>query len=353
VRRVIIPASVDDPDAADFIGAITVRNAALRLATGSDDLAFTPADMLPNWSNPEFRPLRMFVAVEHGEVVGRGVYDMIAGVDAPEVMVIIEVAPTAVRRGVGTALFDRLREESVADGRAFIQAHSSVPIGDAAEWLEAPTGFGRIPLDSPGAQFAIATGATLEQVERTSRLAVPTDPLHLQELFDEARAAAGADYRVISWVGETPEDRIDDLASLMTRMSTEAPTAGLEASEAVWDASRVRARDATHGERGGSLCVSVAEYIPTGHLVAFTDLSAPGDTDQAILQGKTLVLTEHRGHRLGMLLKVANLQLLANLRPGHSGILTFNAEENRPMLAVNEAIGFEPVGYDAVWKLAL
>ncbi len=62
------------------------------------------------------------------------------------------------------------------------------------------------------------------------------------------------------------------------------------------------------------------------------------------------MLAEHRGHRLGMLLKVANLQELAHYAPEAPLVFTFNAEENRHMLNVNEAVGFRAVGYDGAWK---
>jgi hypothetical protein len=79
----------------------------------------------------------------------------------------------------------------------------------------------------------------------------------------------------------------------------------------------------------------------------------PPQASRAVTQEDTLVLREHRGHRLGMLLKLANLQFLERVHPGHPAIVTFNAEENRPMLSVNEHVGFVPVGYEAVWKRTL
>ena len=51
-----------------------------------------------------------------------------------------------------------------------------------------------------------------------------------------------------------------------------------------------------------------------------------------------------------MLLKAANIRLLQSAAPGHPSIMTFNAEENRHMLDVNEALGFEPMGYAGAWK---
>jgi hypothetical protein len=88
-------------------------------------------------------------------------------------------------------------------------------------------------------------------------------------------------------------------------------------------------------------------------LAGFTRVSVPHDTTRAVGQWDTIVLREHRGHRLGMLLKVANLQLLDEAGPGHPSVLTWNAEENRPMLAVNEAVGFVPIGYEGAWRKEL
>ena len=62
------------------------------------------------------------------------------------------------------------------------------------------------------------------------------------------------------------------------------------------------------------------------------------------------MLRDHRGHRLGMLVKAANLvQLLRSPRDA-TAVTTFNAEDNRPMLDVNEALGFEAIGLEGNWQ---
>jgi hypothetical protein len=50
-----------------------------------------------------------------------------------------------------------------------------------------------------------------------------------------------------------------------------------------------------------------------------------------------------------MLLKIANLTYLEEVSPGHPSATTWNAEENRPMLDVNEAIGFVGVAFEGIW----
>ena len=62
------------------------------------------------------------------------------------------------------------------------------------------------------------------------------------------------------------------------------------------------------------------------------------------------MLKSHRGHRLGLLLKAANLRQLRDVSPGTVVITTFNAEDNRPMLDVNEALGFRAIGYEGSWQ---
>jgi len=98
------------------------------------------------------------------------------------------------------------------------------------------------------------------------------------------------------------------------------------------------------------MLTSAVLHAPSGNLAGFTQLSVPAELERPVWQEDTLVLREHRGHRLGMLLKIANLQHLARLHPGHPSVITFNAEENRHMLDVNDAIGFTPMGYEGAWK---
>ncbi len=99
--------------------------------------------------------------------------------------------------------------------------------------------------------------------------------------------------------------------------------------------------------------MAAVEHIPSGQLVAFNGLSVPEDRARPVDQGVTLVLKEHRGHRLGMAVKIANIEQLQAFSPSSPFIMTGNAEENRPMLDVNEAVGFVPAGYVGAWKKTL
>ena len=60
-------------------------------------------------------------------------------------------------------------------------------------------------------------------------------------------------------------------------------------------------------------------------------------------QQLTAVVRAHRGHRLGLLVKTAMLDMLADAEPQLEWIATGNAAENAHMIAVNERLGYEVV----------
>jgi RimJ/RimL family protein N-acetyltransferase len=81
--------------------------------------------------------------------------------------------------------------------------------------------------------------------------------------------------------------------------------------------------------------------VKGGEAVAQTDIAVqPGATGKA-LQWGTYVHRDHRGHRLGTAVKVANLRALQRGRPDVRQVDTQNAETNRWMVGINERLGFE------------
>ena len=74
---------------------------------------------------------------------------------------------------------------------------------------------------------------------------------------------------------------------------------------------------------------------------------------ESLIQQDTLVAEEHRGHRLGLLVKAANLRRAQEKWPRARSVLTWNASENQHMLAINTALGFRPAGYEGEWQKRL
>jgi len=136
---------------------------------------------------------------------------------------------------------------------------------------------------------------------------------------------------------------------LLTRMSTDAPSAGLEEPEDEWTVERLLTDEESNAGVRIALTTAV-EHVPSGALVGFTEIAVPTEQDRPPWQEDTLVLREHRGHRLGLLLKAENLRLLQERHSERRSITTYNAEENRHMLDVNEALGFRPFIYEGAWR---
>ena len=349
ISEVAIPASLDAADAAEFLACVDVRNAVCRDDSGTDDLSYTAAELLPGWQKSTVELKRMFAARLDGRLVARGVYETRTNEAADTVWLMAEVLPDARGYGVGEALAQHLEKLAFDEGktRAIVYAPSWKTGGIR---IPSPTGFGSVPAGTPEVRLLQGLGYTLEQVERGSRMTMPLDNATLQTIHAAAVAAAGADYRVHTWAGPTPPQWRAGIAHLLTRMSTDAPTAGLEEPEDPWTVERLLEDEAQEAHSPRTSVVAAVEHLPSGALAGFTEMTVPAEAERAVSQEDTIVVREHRGHRLGMLLKAANLFWVEEVAPGHPSVITYNAEENRHMLGVNEALGFVPFVYEGAWR---
>ena len=347
----VVPASVDAPDAGDFVAMVRTRNEIYREINGTDDEDADPAELLPLFHHSEYTQRIWWIVRLDDEVVG-GV-----GVELPHeegshvAYGWIELLQRVWSRGIGSAAHDLIERTAREHGRTVLQMWAAHVHADG-EQLAPPTGFGSVPRDH-AARFLLRHGYTLEQIERQSALTLDAaGAARIDDLLAAAQAAS-AGYEVVQWMLPTPDALADDYAWMKSRMSTDAPAADLEVDEETWDAARVRDHDARYLESGRTLQVTAARHIATGRLVAFNELVAGIDRTRATMQEDTLVLREHRGHRLGMLVKCAGLVAWRDVAPHSPRVLTWNAEENRPMLDINETIGFAPMLYNGAWKKPL
>jgi hypothetical protein len=70
-------------------------------------------------------------------------------------------------------------------------------------------------------------------------------------------------------------------------------------------------------------------------------------------QEDTLVLPAHRGHRLGLRIKIDNLLQVRTYEPALRLVDTWNADANSHLIAINEALGYRPVSRHSEWELQL
>jgi hypothetical protein len=76
-------------------------------------------------------------------------------------------------------------------------------------------------------------------------------------------------------------------------------------------------------------------------MAAVTAVETDPDNPAWAHQLLTAVTREHRGHRLGLLVKTAMLEWLATAEPAVEHIVTGNAAVNQHMIDINEQLGYE------------
>lgn len=158
-------------------------------------------------------------------------------------------------------------------------------------------------------------------------------------------------YRLHQWVDVAPEALVGDAAVLKQRMSTDAPLEELDWDPEVWDAARYREEEEATRLRGRLRLSTAVEDCATGRLAGLTEIAISHLAPQVGYQWATLVLPEHRGRGLGLLLKTHNHHFTAARSPQTRWLNTWNAESNSYMVQVNDVLGYEPREYWTEWQL--
>jgi hypothetical protein len=195
--------------------------------------------------------------------------------------------------------------------------------------------------DHPCRAFAERRGYRLANVEVERRLDLPVSDERLTELATAA-APHHAEYRIETFVDDVPEDLIPSFCELLGLLAVEAPTGDIEfepeiVTREAYDAMGDRLR-----AQGRTLYITLA-IDAAGQAVADTVLSVPNADADNVHQWATLVRREHRGHRLGLAIKVQNLRAMQAAHPERRRVWTCNAEANASMVSINETLGFKPV----------
>lgn len=294
----------------------------------TETLAAWRACLLAPWSGD---PVRLLVAADHDDrVLGHALVELPVH-DNPHVGLLeLHVAAHQRRRGLGRSLLAAaaglLRQERRRT--LIIEAR----VGSALE------------------AFAAAAGAQPKCVEvRRDQQIGALDLIAVSALRGDAeRAAAG--YRVEGWVGRTPEHRLADLGRLIETLN-DAPLGGLDYDDERWDAERVARRDRFVEVARLRLHVLLA-FAADGTPAGYTEVAVSEDGTYGWQWG-TGVDPEHRGHRLGLLLKAAMVERLRAQEPALRVVSTWNAAENQHMIRINELLGYVPVDQATEWQLAI
>ncbi|MEQ4302595.1 GNAT family N-acetyltransferase [Plantactinospora sp. B6F1] len=253
---------------------------------------------------------------------------------------VLAVHPEYRRRGVGRALYEYAVRIVREEGRKRVIGEVATTSPEAA-----PT--------APGDAFAAAIGAKAALADVRRRLDLTTlDDAELDRLLAEGLARAEG-YSVVRWQGPTPDEYAEDIAYLDSRLISDAPLGDLTWEAARPEVTRLREMEQAHQERGHHWYNSAARHDATGTLVAWTAIGMSAGCDWHGFQQITLVEPAHRGHRLGIVIKVDNLRHIREHEPALRVLDTFNAAVNGHMISINEALGFRAVAGMNSWQATL
>lgn len=281
----------------------------------------------------EHRDVLLWLAEQDGRAVGAAclllpLRDNV-GLAQPK----LYVRPDARGRGIGTTLLEVVERAAHQHGRTslltFVSSARQTP-------------------ETSGSRFAERHGFThrLTEIRHVQRRPFPLD--EIATAVEAAKPFAAA-YEVITWRDRAPDEHVRDYARLEGRLSTDSPVGELDYEGEVWDEDRIRTMEKRQ-EQAGRTMWAAAAIAPDGLMAGFTQIVMAHDSDRDALQDTTIVDPAHRGNRLGIVLKAANLERILADRPGVQQVWTWNADTNSHMIAINEIMGYHAEGWDKAFQ---
>ena len=236
--------------------------------------------------------------------------------------VFVWVAPDATRRGVGTRLVRHAEDQLRSRGRRVAQGQARIGVDRA----------------NGNRQFAERMGYVLANTEVERRLPLPADPVLLDRLAAEAEPHHHA-YTIRVEVGPVADDLAPSYVALKNLFPVEVPNGDLDVEVGHDTVDEVHTQDRQIAEAGRQ---RVAAYAldDGGQVVGYAVAAVSSADFDHVDQWGTLVHPAHRGHRLGMAVKCAQVRAISTMFPDKRLITTTNAETNAAMVGINEALGF-------------
>lgn len=325
---VVVVRPVDLEDEADLLAWYAFEKHVHDLER-SDAPFWGAADVLamvrPDDPEERFHP---FVAELDGRTVAGGMVHipLLDNLDKAYGELVVE--PSLRGRGVGDLMVGHVLDTARSEGRRVVVVEAQLPPDHDA--------------NHPVRRFAARHGFRLANQEMRRFLDLPVPDDRLAALSAEA-AAHHTGYRIATYEGAVPEELRQSLVDLHNQLAVDAPTGEID-FEAGGATVETYLRHAVQwAESGRRTYETVA--VREGRVVAHSTLSVPppGQGMPFLNQWGTFVDRAHRGHRLGLAVKVASLRHVQARHPERTRISTTNALANRHMVAINEQLGFRPV----------
>jgi RimJ/RimL family protein N-acetyltransferase len=230
------------------------------------------------------------------------------------------VHPEHRRRGHGTAMLAEVLRQTSELGRRTLW------MGCAAD-------------DTGAANFLKRNGlAYASHDARRYQWPQQLDHDQLDQLYQKAGRAAEA-YELTRAMVPTNEHLLAELVEV-TAAINDAPMGELDFEDEKFDLQRLKDFEYASQMQGERLYRVFARHRETGAVGGHTVMMVQPKQPTYAGQYDTAVHRDHRGHRLGLLLKIEMMHWLAEVEPQVERIETWNNADNSYMINVNEAIGY-------------
>ena len=259
-----------------------------------------PERMLAAWFGLGFTgdPAQAWFApgAEPGSVLGWYRLELTDLENTDRAMLVLVVHPAHRRQGLGRALLRHAARRAAADGRSLLWGETRDGSPGGVRHRR-----GREAGDTAGVRRGLdlrtlpagKIGRCAGRRRRGGRLL----PAALDRR--DPRGVPAPFARVLNAFNDAPHDE------------------GVE--EESWDADRVRERNDARCAVPSPALTIAALHDASGELAAISELSVDPDDPEWGHQGLTAVTSQHRGHRLGLLVKTAMLEWLADTEPQVGG----------------------------------
>lgn len=277
-----------------------------------------------------------FLAWDDERAVGHAVVSG-STVDNPALAYVdVVVRPDRRREGIGTRLLERAEAAAREHGRTTLTGEVHAPVDGT----------------SPGLAMALTRDYRVD-IEDGVKVADLRTTRHTWPGLAAEVAPAHSGYRFVTAWSPVPDDVALAFCEIDNRFYELAPAGEVQREAKTLDLERFRAREELFARAGRHELITVA--FPDrgdgtdgtdgadGRAAAFSALVISDSATHRAQQGGTVVLPEHRGHRLGLACKLANHRALVERFPEVEWIVTYNADVNAAMNAVNDQLGFRVV----------
>ena len=194
--------------------------------------------------------------------------------------------------------------------------------------------------DDPGARRFLEQhgfGYASHDARRRQALA-EVDPATVERLFASALGRS-ADYQLERHRPPFTEALLGELVEV-TAAINDAPMGELTFEDEKFDVHRLDDQQLAAAGRGDRIYRVLARHRHTGEVGGHTMMVVNPFFPQWAGQGDTAVARPHRGHRLGLLVKIEMMRWLAEAEPQVSEVETWNHADNAFMIGVNELLGY-------------